>query len=462
MTERCRGLFGQRRPGGLAGLGLARFAGVFAVLVVALAGAQAARSSGPTNVSGTISSTTSGTSTSYSYDGDGNRLTSNTSGGASLFYSWDSQAPSGIPELALEQTGSGALIRRYLDGPNGAVSMTNSGGVFYYGHDPLGSVSDLTDATGAAQWAYSYEPYGAARSSSNVSGSAPENPLQFDSQYLDSQTSQYNLRAREYDPATARFGALDPLESPLAAPSAGAYVYVDGRPTLLDDQLGLSNWLTDNVLHPAAHVLTATANAADDAGLGLAHNVADTYHGARRRLPSIRQFSDLSAGFGDTFTFGATEQLRRLMGTDDVVNHCSWSYRIGGATAIAAQTALSVGALQAGRAARLAAEAESEGGGIFSRLVREERGSVGGSEADDGPNLIYEHNLKHGPVARQGPQGEISRAPRGDCQAMLECSTRLGPKLRSGVEPETGLEVIFRRHRVFENTEWWHGYVPGG
>jgi hypothetical protein len=45
---------------------------------------------------------------------------------------------------------------------------------------------------------------------------------------------------------------------------------------------------------------------------------------------------------------------------------------------------------------------------------------------------------------------------------MLECSTVLGPKLRKGVEPETGLVVFFRRHRIFENTEWWHGYVPGG
>jgi hypothetical protein len=45
---------------------------------------------------------------------------------------------------------------------------------------------------------------------------------------------------------------------------------------------------------------------------------------------------------------------------------------------------------------------------------------------------------------------------------MLECSTLVKPGLRKGIEPETGLEVIFRRHRVFENTEWWPGYVPSG
>lgn len=56
----------------------------------------------------------------------------------------------------------------------------------------------------------------------------------------------------------------------------------------------------------------------------------------------------------------------------------------------------------------------------------------------------------------------VNRAPRGDCQAMLECSTLIKPGLRHGVEPETGLQVIFRRTRYFEGTEWWHGYVPGG
>lgn len=81
---------------------------------------------------------------------------------------------------------------------------------------------------------------------------------------------------------------------------------------------------------------------------------------------------------------------------------------------------------------------------------------------DCGPNLIYEASPKHGAVSRPGPRGEISRAPRGDCQAMLKCSTLVKPNLREGVEPETGLQVIFRRHREFDGTEWWHGYVPGG
>jgi hypothetical protein len=78
------------------------------------------------------------------------------------------------------------------------------------------------------------------------------------------------------------------------------------------------------------------------------------------------------------------------------------------------------------------------------------------------PRLIYEANPKHGPVSRSGPRGENSRAPRGDCQEMLECSTLVSEKKRVGVEPDTNLEVIFRRHREFDGTEWWHGFVPNG
>jgi hypothetical protein len=47
---------------------------------------------------------------------------------------------------------------------------------------------------------------------------------------------------------------------------------------------------------------------------------------------------------------------------------------------------------------------------------------------------------------------------------MLECSAQIKEKLRKGVEPETGLEVIFRRHLVQEFddriVERWHGFVP--
>jgi RHS repeat-associated protein len=206
------------------------------------------------------SATVGGTTTSYGYDGDGRRLSAATSGGASLRFSWDTLAPSGIPELELERDSSGNLVRRYLDGPLGAVSLANASATFYYHSDPLGSVTDVTDASGAAQWRYAYEPYGSSLGATNVSGTAPTNPLRFEGQYLDSESGLYHLRARQYDPATGLFGALDPLESPLITPYDGAYGYVDGRPTVLVDPLGLVGW---------SDIGNAFAGAADGATGGL-------------------------------------------------------------------------------------------------------------------------------------------------------------------------------------------------
>ena len=188
-----------------------------------------------------VSTTNGGTTSTYGYDGDGQRISSTTGGGgADLRYVWDPLAESGIPELALERTPAGSLVRRYLDGLDGALSMTNASATFYYHRDPLDTVTDVTDSSGAAQWKYEYEAYGAERSATNVSGGAPENRLRFNSQYLDPETSEYQLRARQYDPAVGRFDELDPVEGRLLVPFDGAYVYVSGRPTLLIDPLGTS------------------------------------------------------------------------------------------------------------------------------------------------------------------------------------------------------------------------------
>ncbi len=183
-----------------------------------------------------------GATTDYGYDGDGDRVSSSTTGGADLRFGWDELAPSGLPELALERDSSGDDVRSYLEGPQGAVSMTDASGTFYYHSDPLGSVTDVTDASGAPQWSYSYEPYGTQLSAADVSGTAPASPLRFEGQYLDPASELYDLRARQYDPATGRFDSLDALEGPLSRPATSSYLYADAQPTTLSDPLGLCSW----------------------------------------------------------------------------------------------------------------------------------------------------------------------------------------------------------------------------
>lgn len=232
------------------------------------------------NLANELVSTAGGVnSTSYAYDGDGRRVGSTTTGGADRSYVWDPQAESGMPELALERSSSGLVVRSYLSGPLGPFSFTTGAGAlleeltdpltatgtFYYHQDPLGSVTDLTDADGAAQWRYEYEAFGSQRSATNVSGLAPKNRLRFTGQYLDSETGHYHMRARQYDPASGRFGALDPIESPTRSPYGSAYAYVGGRPTVLVDPLGLFPSLGDT-WNEVKHVGGVVRDKGADAG----------------------------------------------------------------------------------------------------------------------------------------------------------------------------------------------------
>ena len=50
--------------------------------------------------------------------------------------------------------------------------------------------------------------------------------------------------------------------------------------------------------------------------------------------------SNFSSGWGDKLSFGATGRIRQWMGTDDVVNRCSGSYKVGGFIGMVHQTVL--------------------------------------------------------------------------------------------------------------------------
>jgi RHS repeat-associated protein len=185
-----------------------------------------------------LSSTTAGgTTITYSYDGDGKRIqaSSGTQSSAKTNYLWDPNAA--LPLLVREADGKDVLLRRYVYGAD-LVSLTTGAGSFYYHHDPLGSVVNLTSAAGTPQWTYSYEPFGLTRSEVRNDPAAPANPMRFTGELIDTATSLYHLRARQYDPATGRFLSLDPIAPTPFAPYVSPYTYVNDRPTAFTDPTG--------------------------------------------------------------------------------------------------------------------------------------------------------------------------------------------------------------------------------
>jgi RHS repeat-associated protein len=135
---------------------------------------------------------------------------------------------------------SGSTTRDYAYDPNGdPLTLTTGGKAYYYTHDWLGSASDLTDAAGTPQYAYTYEPYGggAGAAPAPLTATAPANPLRYTGAYIDP-TGSYYLRARQYDPATGRFDGTDPAKPQPDVPTTGSYIYAGDDPTAATDPTG--------------------------------------------------------------------------------------------------------------------------------------------------------------------------------------------------------------------------------
>jgi RHS repeat-associated protein len=169
-----------------------------------------------------------GTTTTYTYDGDGLRMSAatGTQANKTTRFLWDTNSI--LPILAREMDGNNSLQREYQYGAD-LISMRTGSSTYFFHHDGLGSILNVTSATGAAQWTYDYLPFGAQRTATKNSNQAPTNMIRYAGEYLDT-TSRYYLRAREYDPAIGQFLSTDPVASARRDPAVGPYVYAGNNP----------------------------------------------------------------------------------------------------------------------------------------------------------------------------------------------------------------------------------------
>ena len=190
------------------------------------------------DLAGRLSATNTGggPNASFTYDGTGNRLSATVNGARSDAL-WDQNA--GLPQLAIERDAASNTLRRYTYGLDRISVTTPAQGAFYYSHDALGSVYNVTTSAGSKAWSYGYEPFGAVRSQTHDDPAAPDQPMRFGGELADDQIGQIHLRARQYDPSTGRFTATDPLAPSATSPYPSTYVYAANRPTTLIDPSGM-------------------------------------------------------------------------------------------------------------------------------------------------------------------------------------------------------------------------------
>lgn len=239
--------------------------------------------------------TTAGGSTNYQWDARGRLTRASLPNGEAVEYAYDalgrlaSRTANGTTttflndglDVVLDKKSDGSAVD-YLNGQfldEKLRQSQGSAGPLYFLQDTIGSTTALTDATGATVERMRYEPFGSS------TGSAFTRYL-YTGRELDSLTGLLYYRARWYDPGQGRFISEDP--SGLSG-GINLYEYAGDQPISRIDPLGLD--FIDKFLDRAAQV---------------------------------------SAGFGDTISFGFTRKIRQWAGTDGVVDPCSGGYHVGG------------------------------------------------------------------------------------------------------------------------------------
>jgi RHS repeat-associated protein len=193
--------------------------------------------------------------TTYTYD-EQNRLTTATKPGMIASYTYDafnrrvSKTVNGVAtyfihdqdEDIAEYSSTGPLQSEYVYGPelDEVLTMDRSAQKYYYSHDALGSVTEITDNMGNVVEKYTYDPYGRPTirngAGSILTTSSITNPHMFTGRRLDPETNLFYFRNRMYSPVMGRFLQRDPIGY---FDSMNLFQYVRNSPLNWIDPFGL-------------------------------------------------------------------------------------------------------------------------------------------------------------------------------------------------------------------------------
>lgn len=204
---------------------------------------------------GNMTSKTKGsTTTRYRYDYEGmmtragtktyardplGRVVSSTFGAKTTAYLFDGQ------QIIEEKTGTSApaYYARGLD--QQLVSRrTGTGSPSYYHHDAIGSVTTLTNNSGAMTDTYAYTAFGSVRAKTGTSAQ----PFQYLGNTYDPATKLHDFHARMYDPSVGRFLSEDPVTGlPSLTQTMNPYSCSANNPLRYPDPSGrLGNGMVDD------------------------------------------------------------------------------------------------------------------------------------------------------------------------------------------------------------------------
>jgi RHS repeat-associated protein len=164
--------------------------------------------------------------TTFRYDPFGRRIQKSGPRGTTN-YLYDST------NLLQEIDNGGNTLARYTQGGiDEPFAELHAMAASYYEQDFIGSVTSLSNGTGAIANTYTYDSFGKLTASTGTL----TNPFQFTGREFDSETGIYFYRARYYDSAEGRFISEDPIRFD---GGNDFYTYVHDNPVLFRDPTGL-------------------------------------------------------------------------------------------------------------------------------------------------------------------------------------------------------------------------------
>ena len=180
-----------------------------------------------------------GSAITYAYDTAGRR-TARTEGGNTEQYLYGN--PDNPWELSASRAAAGQLAQYFYDPYGRLVGFDRGGARFYVFTDAFGSPRLVTNAAGAAVKRIDYDAYGDV-----ISDSAPafSLPVGFDGGLADPSSGLVLFGKRDYEPASGRWTARDPIL--FDGGQTNLYAFVGDDPTDVRDPDGLQwanngNW----------------------------------------------------------------------------------------------------------------------------------------------------------------------------------------------------------------------------
>ena len=183
-----------------------------------------------------VRAVTNGTTANYKYDGLGRRVEKEVNDGATTKVSrhiYDNK------DILLELDGSNNITARYTHGPgiDEPLIMEKGGQSFFYHADGLGSITEITNSSGAVAQRYTYSSFGTIESQLDPNF---VQPYTFTSREFDLETGLYFNRGRTYDWRTGRFLQEDSFGGFIIVPqSLNTYSYTLNNPLSHIDPDGL-------------------------------------------------------------------------------------------------------------------------------------------------------------------------------------------------------------------------------